>query len=55
MNHPAPSYLLPNILIGSIAVVAAVLLGLHRALSRTGLPAKDRRRAFWSVSALLMA
>jgi hypothetical protein len=52
MNHPAPSYLLPNILIGSIAVVAAVLFGIRRAIIHAGLPVRDRSRTFWSTSAL---
>jgi len=55
MNYPGPSYLLPNVLFGSVAVVAVVLFGLYRALSRAGLTVRDRRRAFWSVSALLVA
>jgi hypothetical protein len=54
-HHVGPSYLLPNILIGSVAVVAVVLFGLHRALSRAELPITERKRAFWSVSALLVA
>jgi len=55
MNYPGPGYLLPNILIGSVVVVAVVLFGLYRALSRAGLPVRERRRAFWGVSALLVA
>jgi len=55
MNQLGPSYLLPEILIGTVAVVAVALLGLHSALSRAGLPHRDRRRAFWSGSALLVA
>jgi len=54
MNHLAPSYLLPNILIGSIAVVAAVLLGIRRAIIHAELPLRDRSRTFWSISALLI-
>jgi hypothetical protein len=54
MNHLAPSYLLPNILIGSIAVVAAMLFGMYRALSRAGLPVRDRGNTLWSISALLV-
>jgi hypothetical protein len=48
MNPLAPGYLLPNILIGSVAVVAAVLFGVRRT------PVQDRRRTFWSISALLV-
>jgi hypothetical protein len=46
MNHLAPSYLLPEILTGTIAVVATALFGVYRALNRS--------RAFWSISALLV-
>jgi hypothetical protein len=55
MTHPIPGYLLPDILIGTVAVVAVALFGLHRALSRAGLPVRDRRQAFWGISALLVA
>ncbi len=54
MNHPGPGYLLPELLIGTVTVVAVALFGLHRAIRRTGLPVQDRRRAFWSGSALLV-
>jgi len=54
MNQLAPSYLLPNILIGSIAVVAAVLFGIRRAIIHAELPARDRSRTFWSIAALLV-
>lgn len=55
MTHQGPSYLLPNILIGAVAVVAVALFGLHRALRRAALPVRDRRQAFWGISALLVA
>jgi hypothetical protein len=55
MNHPAPEYLLPYILIGTAAVVAAVLFGLYGAAKFSPLPARDRRRAVWSGFALLLA
>lgn len=54
MNHRLPGYLVPNILIGTVTVVAVTLFGLHRALNRTTLPVPDRRRAFWGGSALLV-
>ncbi len=54
MNHVGPGYLLPNILIGSAAVVAVVLFGLHRALRRAALPIRERKRAFGIISALLV-
>lgn len=55
MNSLAPWYLLPFILIGTLAVVAAVGFGWHRALRLTGLNPADRRRALWSGLALLTA
>jgi hypothetical protein len=55
MNNLVPSYLPFYVLTGTVAVVAAVLFGLHSALRRAGLPVRDRRHAFWSGSALLMA
>lgn len=55
MNHAGPSYLLPNIMLGSFAVIAVVLFGLHRALKRAEMPITERRRAFWTISALLVA
>jgi hypothetical protein len=54
MNHLAPSYLLPNILIGSIAVVATILFGVHRAITRAGSPVRERSYTFWSISTLLL-
>jgi hypothetical protein len=54
MNHFGPSYLLPDILIGTAAVVAVALFGLHRVLSRAGLPIRDRQRALWMGSSLLV-
>jgi hypothetical protein len=53
MNHLAPSYLLPEILIGTVAVLVVALVGLRRALSRAVLPVRDRKYAFWSGSAIL--
>jgi hypothetical protein len=55
MNHAVPGYLLPDVLIGTVTVVAVALFGLHRALSRAELPVRARRRGFWSGSALLVA
>src|SRR5277367_4581308 len=54
MNHLAPSYLLPNILIGSIAVVAAVLFGIRRAIIRAGLPVRELSHTFWSIATPLL-
>jgi len=55
MNYPVPSYLVPFILTGMLAVIIAVLSGLKRALRRTTLPEADRSKAFSSVSFLLLA
>jgi hypothetical protein len=49
-----PAYLPPYILIGTVAIIAAVLFALHRALKRAGWPDRDRARAFRSVAALLV-
>ncbi len=54
MNYPIPGYLVPNVLIGSVTVLVAMVFGLYRAVRLTGLPAQDRRMAFWSGSALLI-
>ena len=50
-----PGYLLPDILIGTATSVTFAIIGLHRSLSRAKLPVEDRRRGFWTVSALLVA
>jgi hypothetical protein len=54
MNYSVPSYLAPFVIIGSIAAVATLLFGLRRALSRAAWSEKERAKAFWSVSALLV-
>jgi hypothetical protein len=55
MNHLGPNYLLPDIMIGTVTVVAVALFGLRRALNRSELQVPHRRRAFWVGSALFMA
>ena len=55
MNIQVPGYLPPYVLIGSVAVIAAVIFGLHRSLRLAGWPAGERRRAVWGASALLVA
>ena len=55
MNYSVPSYLTPYVIIGSVAAIATLLFGLRRALRGTALPEKERAKAFWSVSALLVA
>src|SRR5260370_33256106 len=49
-----PGFLLPYILIGTVAIIAVVLVGLHRALKRAGWPEQDRTHAFLSVTVLLV-
>lgn len=55
MNNLIPDYLPAFVLIGTVATIAAVLFGLHSALKTAGLPVRDRRRAVWSGSVLLVA
>ena len=54
MNDSIPSYLTIYVVTGSIAAIATLLFGLHRALKRAAWPEKERAKAFWSVSALLV-
>ena len=49
-----PAYLPPYILIGTVAIVVTVLVGLHRALKRARWPDQDRKRAVLSVATLLL-
>ena len=55
MNNPVPGYLLPDILIGTVTVVAVALFGLQRALRRAESQVPETSRAFWTASALLVA
>lgn len=55
MNNPVPSYLIPYELGGTIAIVAAVLFGLHKTLTLAAWPAQDRRRAVSGGALLLVA
>lgn len=55
MNYSVPSYLAPFVLIGSIAAVTTLLVGLRRALSRAAWPKNEAAKAFWSLSAILAA
>jgi hypothetical protein len=54
MKDLIPTYLAPDVLLGSVVVVAAMVFGLHGALRLTGLPIRERRSAFWLGSAMLM-
>lgn len=62
MNYPVPNYLFPFVLSGSMATIAAVMFGIHKALKLAGWPSRDRREAVsklavvlgaWFVAALL--
>jgi hypothetical protein len=55
MNNLIPDFLTPYVLIGTVAVVAAVLFGLRSTLKAAGLPVRERQRAFWGGSGLLAA
>src|SRR5690349_6747270 len=55
MNNHIPAYLVPYVLGGTMATVAAVLFGLARALKLARWPDQDRKQAFWSGAALLLA
>jgi hypothetical protein len=64
MNDLTPNYLFPFVLSGSVATVAAVLFGLHRALRLAKWSTRDRRQAVsigsvllvgWFLAALLLS
>lgn len=55
MNSSLPGYLLPYVLTGTLATLAAVLFGLQRELKLARWPARDRLQAFSSGAALLVA
>lgn len=55
MNYSVPSYLTPYIITGSVTAIATLLFGLYRAVTRAPWPKKERSKAFWTVSALLVA
>jgi hypothetical protein len=55
MNYAVPAYLTPFMLTGMITIIAALLLGLSRALQRATWPETDRAKTLWSVSSLLVA
>jgi hypothetical protein len=54
MDYSVPAYLTPFILTGMIVVIAALLLGLRRALRSATWPERDQASAFWSASSLLV-
>jgi hypothetical protein len=55
VNSPVPGYLIPYVLSCSLAIMAAVLFGLYRALQLARWPDQGRRQAFWTGAAALVA
>jgi hypothetical protein len=53
MNYLIPTYLSPTVLIGSLVTTAAIVFGVHKALQLAGWPDSERKRAVWSIAALL--
>ena len=54
MSYPVPAYLTPYLLTGMVSILTAILVGLRRALRRAAWPERDRAKAFWSVTALVV-
>jgi hypothetical protein len=54
MNDPTPAYLTPYVLSGTLVVVAAILVGLPKALQRAAWSTHDRRRASITGAVLLL-
>jgi hypothetical protein len=55
MNYTVPGYLLPYVIGGSVAIVAALLFGLHNALERARWTVRERRQAVTGVAVVLVA
>ncbi len=55
MNFLVPNYVFPFVLGGAVATVAAVVLGVYKALKLAEWPASDRRQAVWKVGVVLGA
>lgn len=53
MNPLIPAFLFPLMFYSSLAIMAALLFGLHRSLKLANWPAADRTRTVWSAAALL--
>ena len=54
MNYSVPGYLTLYVLTGSIAAIATLLFGLHRALGRVPWSQRERAKTFWSLSAIIV-
>jgi hypothetical protein len=52
--NPVSSYLTVYVMSGCIAAITVLLAGLYRVLGRTAWPQKERAKAFWSLSGLLV-
>ena len=52
---PAPPYVAYTVLGGGLAILAAVLIGLHRAVARTGWPPRQRAAVWRTGSVVLIA
>jgi len=55
MYNPAPDYLTPYVLAGTVASVTALLFGLYRSLKRARLPVRERGLAVWLATGILVA
>src|ERR1700730_4872498 len=55
MNYTVPGYLLPYVLGGTVAIIAALLFGLHNALKRASWPIQERTQAVTGVAVVLVA
>ena len=55
MNYLMPSYLIPYVLSGTLAITATLLFGLDRALRLARWPARERKQAVWSIGVPMVA
>lgn len=55
MNYLVPNYLFPYVLSGAVASLAAVTVGINKALKLAGWPARDRKQGVWKLAVLLGA
>lgn len=55
MNNLAPGYLVPYVLSGTVAMMAALVYGLNKALKLAQWSNRERNRSVWTGALLLMA
>jgi len=55
MSYSIPVYLVSYVLVGTLAVFAAMFFGLNGALTRAKWADRERRRAIWEIMGLLTA